>query len=88
MHIVYLPQRNLLLSFRNAGEEDSRHGDGDNSVKGTMTEAIEKSFDKSKETVQESAKSAAKVVEEASRKTADKVKDSVTEKDQYDDAEL
>lgn len=52
----------INFSFRAESQED---GSG---VKGKMKEAVGKSFDKSKETVEESAKSAAKVVGNAAQK--------------------
>jgi hypothetical protein len=52
-----------------------------------VKEAVGKSFDKSKESVEETAKSAAELVGDAIHKTTEKVKDS-TETDKESQAEL
>lgn len=66
-----------FLSFRGMGEVG----------KGSLIGAVEKSFDKSKETVEESAESAAKVVEGAFQKKTEEEKER-TDSKQEDKAEL
>ncbi|WJX47661.1 hypothetical protein P8452_34325 [Trifolium repens] len=65
------------LDFRGVGNADH---DG-------VKEAVGKSFDKSKESVEETAKTAAELVGDAIHKTTEKVKDS-TETDKESQAEL
>ncbi|KAK7358910.1 hypothetical protein VNO77_00851 [Canavalia gladiata] len=62
-------------------------GEGSHGVKGTLKDAVGNSFDKGKETVEESAKSAAKVVGGAIHKTTEKVKET-TDSDKESEAEL
>jgi len=73
------------FSFRSGKEAGLEDGVG---VKGTMKDAVGKSFDKSKETVQESAKSAADLVGGAIHKTAEKVKGTKSASERESDAEL